>query len=441
MDLHGPVRWLPVRVGVKRQISQAILGVAILLILGLGVPLAIVVQRFYEDRAEVELQRRAAETITEIILPLDPGELASVASERDAPGEFTVYDAEGRRLIGAGPERADANALAALGGRSSSAHLDHELVLTVPITDRRSEATVGAVRVARELGSIDRQVRRAWFVMGAAAAAGIGGAWALARAQGERLAQPIIRLAAQADRLGRGEFGPEPELSGIEEVDTVAATLVASSERLAATLARERAFSADVSHQLRTPLTGLRLQLERAERELGPSPLVAGALDEVLRLEGTIEHLLALARDISHVTATLDVAAVLAGVDGRWSDRLAGQGRALRVDHQLALGPVHGSDGSVGQVLDVLVDNSTVHGAGTVTVRARPIVGGFVFEVEDEGPGIDETQTDLVFGRRHGSGHGIGLALARSIAEAEGGRLLLASAAPPRFLIVLAVAG
>ena len=90
-------------------------------------------------------------------------------------------------------------------------------------------------------------------------------------------------------------------------------------------------------------------------------------------------------------------------------------------------------------VLDVLVGNAAEHGSGTVTVRVRPAPGGLAIEVGDEGPGVAE-DPEQVFARRAGSadGHGIGLALARSLAEAEGGRLLLQRPVPaPVFALLL----
>jgi len=175
---------------VRRQISQAILGVAILLVIGLGTPLAVIVQRFDDDRAVLELQRRAAQSITEITLPLDPAELAQVASEPDTPGAFTVYDSSGQRVFGPGPAVADANTRLALAGMPGSRRDGGELVLAVPITDRGSERTVGAVRVTKGLGAVDAETRRAWAVMAAAVTVALAGTWLLARAQGRRLAAP-----------------------------------------------------------------------------------------------------------------------------------------------------------------------------------------------------------------------------------------------------------
>lgn len=91
-------------------------------------------------------------------------------------------------------------------------------------------------------------------------------------------------------------------------------------------------------------------------------------------------------------------------------------------------------------MLDVLIDNITTHGDGTVTLRARPALGGYVLEVQDEGDGVDDDERDAIFERNHGTGTGICLALARTITEAEGGRLQLATSTPPQFQVVLPAA-
>ncbi len=361
----------------RGQISRAIVGVALLLVLGLGIPLAVVVQRFYADQAVADLRRRAAETITEIALPLDPDELASVAVEPDAPGPFSVYDHDGRRVFGDGPSSADPAVRAALAGAATVTRIDGELVLGAPLTQRTSETIIGAVRIDQNAGIVDTRVRKAWFAMAIAVAIALLGAWLLARGQGRRLAEPISALARHAEELGRGEFGRRPAPSGVAEIETVAEALAASGDRLASILARERGFSAEVAHQLRTPLTGLRLRLDRLANEDGASAELAAVLGEVARLEGTVEHLLALSRDLHPVVSVLDIEAVFAALTDRWDTPVRDSGRCLTVDTVSASvpGPIRGTFVSISQVLDVLVDNGFRHGSGEVAVRARAVAG------------------------------------------------------------------
>jgi signal transduction histidine kinase len=272
--------------------------------------------------------------------------------------------------------------------------------------------------------------------MAAAVAVALAAAAALARAQARRLAEPVGALARQADALGRGERVAAEPMSGIPEVDLVASSLVGSSERIAELLTRERAFSADVSHQLRTPLTGLRLRLERLATS-ADSAEVLGALREVDRLHATIDHLLALAREQQGPTPTLVLGDLLDSLGERWAERLRASGRRLRIERRDAAGIARGSTVSISQVLDVLVDNALRHGAGTVTVRSRQAAGAHIIEVEDEGSGIPEHRRSDLFARRNEAGHGLGLALGRALTEADGGRLLLAGTVPATFHVVL----
>lgn len=425
----------------RGRITRSILFVAGLVVLGLGVPLAIVVQRFYEDRAVVDLQRRAAEATAELSLPLTRDNVTRAAEETDSPRAFSVYDATGRRLYGGGPVAGDDPVREALRGNASSEHARDELVVATPITDQGTERVVGALRVTQPADVVAGQARRAWLLMGGVVGAAFAMAVAIAESQARRLSEPIARLADQAVGLGRGDFAARLAPSGIPEVDTVAAALDDSAARLAELLARERSFSADVAHQLRTPLAGLRLRLEHALRADDRRQAVEGALAEVDRLEATVEHLLALARDARQVSAPLAVSRLLRAVDDRWQPRFGHVGRALTVHDGERLPTVNASDVSIGQVLDVLIDNALRHGDGAVGVRARAATGGLVIEVDDEGPGIPDDRLATVFDRHEGSGNGIGLALARTITEAEGGRLLAARGQPPCFHLILPVTG
>jgi signal transduction histidine kinase len=93
----------------------------------------------------------------------------------------------------------------------------------------------------------------------------------------------------------------------------------------------------------------------------------------------------------------------------------------------------------VGQILEVLLDNSLRHGCGQVLLRARTAGTATAIDVGDEGPGIPDTIGD-VFGRGTGSGHGVGLSLARDFAASLGGRLILTSRTPPVFTLFLPAA-
>jgi signal transduction histidine kinase len=263
--------------------------------------------------------------------------------------------------------------------------------------------------------------------------------------QSRRLARPVDELAEAAARLGDGDFSVRPAPTGIAEVDAVSDTLASTAARLEDMLQRERRFSEDASHQLRTPLTGLRVSLESAR--LTPAvdrdEALDAALDAVDRLERTVDDLLALAREPPIVQSPAQLTPLFAAIEDDWHGRLAAEGRPLRVDLDPGLGAVGVSQRAARQVLDVLVENAWKHGRGTITVRARSTGGGVALEVGDEGAGVDG-DPERIFDRRHTSspgGHGIGLSLARSLAEAEGARLVLERARPgPLFALVVPLA-
>ncbi|MEO7428408.1 MAG: HAMP domain-containing sensor histidine kinase, partial [Acidimicrobiales bacterium] len=217
--------------------------------------------------------------------------------------------------------------------------------------------------------------------------------------------------------------------SGIREIDTVRATLTAASGHLNGLLARERAFSADLAHQLRTPVASLRLRLETEQVQRDHDhELIEGTLRDVDRLERTIEDLITLARDATPATEPRPLASLVGDAERRWEAPFADAGRALRVTLEPELPFVVARSEAVRQILDVLLDNAVVHGAGTATLTANRVGYGAVVAIADEGTTpIDPVE---IFERRTGSGSGIGLALARRLADAEGLRLLVDHVGP-----------
>src|SRR4051812_6662868 len=153
-------------------------------------------------------------------------------------------------------------------------------------------ATVIAEAPASEASD---RVARAWFLIAALAVAGVSAAVALAFIQARRLARPLESLAHTSTRLGEGDFSTRAGRFSIPEVDALAHVLDATAERIARLVASEREFSANVSHQLRTPLTALRLRLE--ELSASGDPEAIAALAEADRLESTITGLMAYARE------------------------------------------------------------------------------------------------------------------------------------------------
>jgi signal transduction histidine kinase len=260
-----------------------------------------------------------------------------------------------------------------------------------------------------------------------------------ARYQSGRLAAPLERLTEAAQALGDGDFTVRARRSGVREADAAGRALEVTARRLGEVLDRERAFSADVSHQLRTPLTGLLLGLESAldRADADPRAAIRTALERGQHLQSIIDDILRLARDGQGPREVLDVPALLKDVRGHWHGPLTARGRPLSVTFREPLPEVRSAPSVILQILDVLVDNAATHGRGRISVEAVDLGTALSIEVSDEGAGI--TDGEDVFTRRtiNGEGHGIGLPLARSLAEAEGGRLLLRRPMPPVFALLL----
>jgi signal transduction histidine kinase len=345
----------------------------------------------------------------------------------------------GLRILGTGPEGGDAAVYAALHGEISNKDLNGELVVAVPVT--HDTDVIGAVRAASSVMAVYRQVALVWLGMLGLGGLAIGMVWLVARRQARRLARPLEELAEAARRLGQGDFSVRTTPAAIPEIDSVGEALNSTAGRLDDMLARERSFSADASHQLRTPLTGLRLRLEAALEHPGQDlrHAITDGIAAADRLEQTIEELLALARDTRSSNATpLDLPVLLDEIEVGWHDRLAAQDRELHVAVD-PLAPVSlASTAAVRQVLTVLLDNAATHGSGTVSVAVRNAADALAIDVSDEGAGITAPEPELFTRRsRLADGHGIGLALARSLAEAEGGRLRLTQPAPPTFTLLV----
>ncbi|MCO1654082.1 HAMP domain-containing sensor histidine kinase [Pseudonocardia humida] len=430
----------------RRIIGSTVIAVVLAIAL-FGAPLAIVVGRYLLDDERTELEREA--NVVALMLAVELAEDDTIAVLPDVPGtdddaDFAFYDDFGRRVVGVGPEVLENDVLEALVGDIEPGDTAAELVIGAPVA--HDGAYVGVVRVAAPRTETYLWIGLVWLLMAALGVFAVGAAWLMARRQGARLARPLEQLALAAERLGDGDFSARSPASGIAEIDAVGAALDSTARRIGDTLARERAFSADTSHQLRTPLTGLRLGLEAAldvpadrRSVAGLSAAIATAVATTDRLEQIADDLLQLARDTNRGGA-LQVGDLLERTRAEWADVLGAAGRPLRLVVAPDLPAAAAAGAAVRQVLAVLLDNATRHGAGAVTVTARDADDAVAVDVEDEGPGVPDSAEPFVRRSRTAGGHGIGLPLARSLAEAEGGRLLLGRRSPPRFTLLLPIA-
>ncbi|MGI8308265.1 MULTISPECIES: ATP-binding protein [Saccharopolyspora] len=259
-----------------------------------------------------------------------------------------------------------------------------------------------------------------------------------------RLADPLKHVAARAARLGAGDFRADPQRHQVPELDRVADALDASGAALSQLVQRERDLVGDVSHQLRSRLTALHLRLEALAAADDPeiAEEASAALEQAERLSGVLDDLLAAATAARARDAEpLDVSSLLTDVAGEWREPLKAAGRTLRLKVSEGL-LARATPTRLRETIGVLLDNALRHGEGTVMLAARQGGGTVVVEVGDSGPGVPDALVPYLFERGFsGRGStGVGLALARALVEADGGRLELSQARPAMFEVFLPIA-
>lgn len=405
----------------RRRLVVSTLVLSVIAVTLFGVPLAIAAYRLVYDETVQRLQRDAEAIATSVQIRAERDEQVST---RDITPTYkdryvTVRYAGGRTVRAGGTPRG-----AQVEARSRTPDGTLVVVSTPETVVKRSSAT--AVLLVVAIGTV-------------AVAVTVG----LAYAEARRLAHPLRDLADRADRLGSGDPLPERRRYGMAELDRVAEVLDNSAERVMTFLQAERAFASEASHQLRTPLTALSMRLEEIERAADTPAVVQeeaqAALAQVQRLAEVVEHLLATARsgrDAEIRPTYLDD--VVDQQLAEWEPAFRRAGRTLVVEGTRGL-RARVSKSSLSQVVATLIDNALMHGDGATTVRVSATEHSVVVEVSDEGAGIPADLGHQVF-EKHVSGNsgtGLGLALARSLAEADGGRLTLARERPARFALFL----
>lgn len=409
----------------RRRILAAMLLVTALTIVLFGVPLGLLIERFVDQAATLRLEREAILAARDVPFDFatstDPVELPAPESDT----QLALFDLTGRRIAGHGPSQADPSVLAALRNDIHDSEVDGNRIIAVPVT--ANEHVIGVIRAEQSTGASDARILALigglLGLAGLVFAAGALGAAVLAR----RLAQPVKALSTATVELGCGDFAPHLPVSGIEEIDDAAAALKRTGLALQTLMDRERAFSADASHQLRTPLAGMKaaIETELAFPRDRPERVLAELLEDVERLEKTIAALLQAARDHNTYEATVDPSHALEIAMRAWHGRLAREGRPLRLAGDTSPPRVRGTETLLTTALDVLLDNAMVHGRGVVGIEVTLSASAVTLSVTDEGPGLTQraaSESDRL--------HGHGLELAQRLVTSIGGRLTIALAGP-----------
>jgi len=406
---------------------NSILAVVLVVVAVFCVPLALVETRSIENAAHQQVTTEAQHLVGVVenrLVAGEPIDSEALRGLQDTSGRhYAVVTVPGRPGVTLGSPPAGSD----------------------PITATEHGAHGQTVTVQASRAAVDQDIRTMLLVLTAVALLAIALAVGLGVWQARRLARPLTELAATAERLGSGDPRPRDRRYGVAELDRIAEVLDSSAERIARMLTAERRLAADASHQLRTPLTALSMRLEEIVETDDPDTVkeeATIALGQVERLTDVVQRLLTRTstREPSrHASAvTFDVDEVVKQQAEEWRPALQRAGRLLYVEGPPGQRAV-GTPGAVAQVLAALIENSLMHGDGPVTLRTRLRATSVVLEVQDEGEGVDPDLGARVF-ERAVSGHnstGIGLAVARDLAEADGGRLELVSQKPAVFSLFL----
>lgn len=402
-----------------RRLLASFLAVSIASLLAVCLPLGLVAQSLIRQDFDHRLQRNlqnvaaAVATITSSGQSLSPAELARlVPSDRRAvfvPHQGTAISAG--RIDGA----ARSASTSVSGGR---------LTMQAPTSVLRG------------------RVLRIWALIATLGAVAVAFAVGLALVVARRLSTPLGLLAERAERIGRGDLRPDGRRFAVAELQRLAAVLDWSAAQLVRMLQSERRLVRATSHQLRTPLTGLKVRLEDIRRRSDDPEVrqeLAAALQQLERLSDLAAG--ALSRGLDGAAASpgdaVDAVRAQCG-ESRPAYERAGRKIDLDLPGQLQLASVD----PVSHALAALLDNSLAHGAGTTRVTARRVGDFAVVEISDEGAGIPDELAPHIFlsGVTGGGGTGIGLPLARALVEGCGGRLELTRRRPARFSIYVPTA-
>jgi signal transduction histidine kinase len=379
-------------------------------------------------RLEQIVTQAAAQVGGRVIAVDDRGILVA---DSKGPGSLgTLYATSGR------PEIGHALAGTPFSEIRDSIDLGHDIMATaVPIQDE--QRLVGAVRITRSVQQANDNVRNVTLGLAAIGIAALVAGMLLAFGLAGSLSRPLTRLAAAARRLGEGDLSARAgDVSGANEVEELGRSFDEMADRLERSAQAQREFVANASHQLRTPLTAMKLRLEGAIAEAADEELrgrLEAADREVDRLSGIVDRLLVMAREIEEgISASVDLREAVDRAVIRWNER-AGQ-RDSTVVAQGDGGSARVDPTDLDQILDNLLDNATAYAPGEVTIESGGSNGRVFVAVRDRGPGIapqDLARVTERFYRGRGvpsGGSGLGLAIARQLVEKWGGTLDVQSA-------------
>lgn len=426
--------------GVLTLRARLVLVLAYVLVLAIGSMLVPLV-RSVRDRVSAEVEQAAvsqAEVVAATAIDASDLQTLAAAAAGQTRGRVIIVDRRGQVVADSAPGGVGADygsreeIRTALGGTTAqveraSETLDERILATaVPVL--RAGRPDGAVRITQSVDAVDRAVSSATvglvLVGLIVLALGLGAGAFLAGT----VTRPLRRLASAARRAGEGDLSVRVQIEGSREQREVGQAFNEMTARVQRMVDAQRDFVADASHQLRTPLTGLRLRLEEAAAT-GSREQIDGALEEVDRLSDVVTELLVLSE--AGTARAPDAVTDLLASAHRAVDRYP---RAI-IEVRGEPSPVRCSPADVDRILDAVLENAIDYGPEDQLILLRTSPGSV--EVVDQGPGLAAGEEEAVFNRFHrGSvgrasrrrGTGLGLAIARELAARWDGSVTLANA-------------
>ncbi len=395
------------------------------------VPLMILVRDLAADR-ELSAAERDAGAVARLVAVVGSDSIDElVGPVLSADGEFNdrplTIVIVGGDTVGAPLDPGEDLATAA-GGTTFRQSVNGGEAIYIPVLGPEGETVV--VRALAEEEAMRAGVARVWWTLAALAAVLVVLAVVVADRLGRSMVRPVDDLAATADRMGSGDLDARVDIAGPPEIRRVGTAFNRLAAQIGTLLQLERETAADLSHRLRTPLTGARLNADALPNSDRKDQLVA-QLDDIERV---VDHVIDEIRrpDRQARGAVTDIDRVVAERVAFWEPLAADEGRTLDTGTNRSRALVGTPEADLAAALDALIGNVFAHtepGTG-LAVSVHRSNGPYVdVVVEDAGDGFPPDLSVADRGRSGTDSTGLGLDIARRTAIAAGGDLLVRSSA------------
>lgn len=432
-----------------RRLLLSYLVLAVLVLAGLEIPLGVIYARGETSRASQSVERDASMLAEVTEENIEKGQLDALPDivgdyATRTGGHVVVTDKQGIVLADSDPAGRTGISLAAQPDIARALNNQTTVTTTTDGEGRdvlsatmpgSSGTTIrGTLRLTYPLDQVSTRVHRIWGALALAGACVLAAVALVAFSMARWITRPLRTLEAATTQLADGHLAHPPDATtGPPELRQLATSFTRTATRLQHLLQSQQAFASEASHQLKTPLTALRLRLENFEPYLDPR--AHGSLDEAVgeveRLGRMVQGLLALARLENTATTPepVDLDTVLADRVAMWESLAAEQYVALDVTGP-PVGQVWAIPGALEQIVDNLLANALRVSPPSTTITLHRAPGGEL-HIIDQGPGMNAADRERAFDRfwrssdSHHDGTGLGLPIVRHLIDASGGTITL----------------